>query len=396
MPTRPVSSCFVLICLFLATLLPVRAAHAERYAALVVDADSGRVLFERNAHEQRYPASLTKMMTLYLLFEALQQGRVGLQSRLPVSANAAAKPPTNLNLKPGDTISVETAIRALVVRSANDVATVIAEALGQTEFQFAAMMTQKARALGMTRTRFRNASGLPDEDQVSTAWDLYLLAKALMRDFPQYYAYFNTRAFSHQGAHYQTHNRLLLNYPGADGLKTGYIRASGFNLVTSARRDGQRLIAVVLGGNTARQRDAHMRNLLDAGFASLQGATPALQLVSLTRPAAAAVAEDEPTPREQGSAAGRSAGKAANPAGRWAVQVGTFASRRDAESRARQALRVAPTPLEGAVVGVSSARSGGKTVYRARLGGLERDDAQSACRVLKQKRFDCLSVPPGG
>lgn len=241
-------------------------AGNPRYAGIVIDAESHAILYAEKADEPRYPASLTKMMTLYLLFEALEAGRLGLGQPLPVSHAAAAMPATKLYLKPGERIRVEKAIQALVVRSANDVAVVVAEALGGSEANFARMMTDKAAALGMTDTTFRNASGLPDARQVTTARDMVVLSHRLMRDFPQYYPYFSLSDFTWRGKTLSGHNRLLENYPGADGLKTGFIRASGFNVATSAVRDGRRMLSVVMGGFTSSSRDAHMANLLDRGF----------------------------------------------------------------------------------------------------------------------------------
>ena len=243
------------------------AERAEaRYASIVVDAETGEVLRSRNADIRRYPASLTKMMTLYLLFEAIDEGRLSLTSKLKVSKRAAGQPPSKLGLRAGSTIEVEDAIKALVVKSANDIAVVVAEALGGTEVEFARMMTRKAQALGMSRTTFRNASGLPNRKQRSTARDMSFLARALMRDFPHRYHYFDDQRFRYSGRSHRSPNRLLGSYRGMDGIKTGYIRASGFNLVASAERDGRRVIAVVFGGKTARSRNTHMATLLDLGF----------------------------------------------------------------------------------------------------------------------------------
>ena len=244
-------------------------AANPRYAGLVADAATGEVIYAENVEARRYPASLTKMMTLYLLFEAIEEGRLGLNDALPVSSHAASMPASKLWLRAGESIQVSEAIPALVVRSANDVAVVVAEALGGSEPAFAQRMTARARAMGMGATRFRNASGLPDDAQVTSARDMGILAVALMRDFPEYYGEFSRTEFVFRGKRHRGHNRLLDNYPGADGLKTGFIRASGFNVATSAVRDGRRLIAVVMGGFTSRSRDAHMADLLDRGFTRL-------------------------------------------------------------------------------------------------------------------------------
>ena len=254
-----------------AVMAPV--AHAEKYAAIVVDADTGEVLHARNQDDPRYPASLTKVMTLYLLFDAIDAGEVKLTDKITVSRNAAAQPPSNLRLKAGDKISVEDAIYALTTKSANDVAAAVAEFLGGSERKFAAKMTDKARDLGLSNTTFRNASGLPDTAQLSTARDLAILADALLDNHAPYYHYFQTQRFSWGGMTYKSHNNLIGAVNGVDGIKTGYTRASGFNLMTSAERDGRRVIAIMLGGASAKSRDAHVTELVEAAFVSL-GQTP--------------------------------------------------------------------------------------------------------------------------
>ncbi|WP_309084670.1 D-alanyl-D-alanine carboxypeptidase family protein [Chelativorans sp.] len=252
-------------CTTTAVLAPsVSPLTSEKYAAIVVDANSGRVLYESAAHQPRYPASLTKMMTLYMLFEALDTGRVGLPTQLPVSANAASKPPSRLGLKPGESIDVQTAILALCVRSGNDVAAAVAEYLGGSEEQFAWMMTVKARELGMRSTNFRNASGLPDPGQITTAYDMAVLAMALRTRFPHHYHYFANRSFSHAGRVIRGHYDLLGRVNGVDGIKTGYIRASGYNVATSASAGGRRIVVVVMGGKSAKERDAHVEELIHA------------------------------------------------------------------------------------------------------------------------------------
>jgi D-alanyl-D-alanine carboxypeptidase len=245
------------------TSAPVPTSTSEKYAAIVVDANTGRVLHAVDADAPRYPASLTKMMTLYMLFEAIEQGRLSTQSQIPVSAYAAARPPTKLYFKGGQSVDVDTAIRALCVKSANDVASAVAEHLGGTEANFAAMMTAKARQLGMNSTVFRNASGLPDGAQRTTARDMATLSLALRRHFPAHYGYFGRSSFAFRGKTIKGHNKVLEMVRGADGIKTGYTRASGFNLATSVSRDGKSIVAVVMGEKTARQRDALMAELVE-------------------------------------------------------------------------------------------------------------------------------------
>ena len=245
-----------------------RSRHAEEYAppfsSLVVDGNSGEVLQASNADAMRHPASLTKIMTLYVLFEELDAGRIRLDTPLKISPHAAEQAPSKLGLKPGQTIAVEDAIKAVVTKSANDVAVAIAENLAGSEDEFARVMTQKAHALGMAHTTYVNASGLPDDDQLTTARDLALLGRVIADHFPRYYRYFATPAFVYHGAAMRNHNHLLGTVAGVDGIKTGYTRASGFNLVTSVHRDGRYLVAVVLGGHSAFARDARMRELINS------------------------------------------------------------------------------------------------------------------------------------
>lgn len=238
----------------------------QKDAALIVDGETGKVLYARNAEAERHPASLTKMMTLYLLFDALKKRQMTLETTLVFSSHAASQKPTNMRVSAGKSIDVDTAIRAIVVRSANDVAVAIAEAVGGTEANFAEMMTAKARALGMRDTFFHNASGLPDPMQITTAGDLAILARHLAYDFPQYFHYFATAEFTFRDTRYIGHDNLLGRYEGADGMKTGYTQASGFNLVSSVVRDGTHVIGVVMGGRTAHRRDAEMIRLLDDTF----------------------------------------------------------------------------------------------------------------------------------
>ena len=249
--------------------MPANPTDPQKDAALVVDGATGKVLYARNETAERHPASLTKMMTLYLLFDALKAGKVTMQTPLPVSYHASIQKPTKLNLRPGETIAVDTAIRAIVIRSANDVAVVIAEALGGTESHFAELMTAKARQLGMKETNYHNASGLPDPLQISTASDLSILGRHLAYDYPQYFPYFGLSGFNYKGTWYPTHDNLIGRYDGADGIKTGYTGASGFNLVSSVTRGTTHIVAVVMGGRTAMRRDLEMVRLLDQTFAQV-------------------------------------------------------------------------------------------------------------------------------
>jgi D-alanyl-D-alanine carboxypeptidase len=294
------------ICIVLAALsvlaTPVQARHWRHYrvyashqaapardpafAAIVVDANSGRTLYAASESEPRHPASLTKVMTLYLLFEQLEKGRLSLDSPISMSAHAASQAPSKLGLEPGETICVENAIKAIVTRSANDVAVAIAETIGGDEESFAQMMTRKAHALGMAHTTYVNASGLPDDRQLTTARDLTLLGRAVQERFPHYFRYFSTQSFDYAGETIGNHNHLLGRVDGVDGIKTGYTRASGFNLLTSVHRGGRSLVAVVMGGPTAGARDRFMESLIAQHIASAATIHSATMIADAAAPAA--------------------------------------------------------------------------------------------------------------
>lgn len=248
--------------LVLTVAVSVTQAFAAQYAGIVIDAKTGKVLYSEDPDGMRFPASLTKMMTLYLVFEALESGRIKLDSRVPVSAHAAAEPPSKLGVRAGGSVTVEQGIQALVTRSANDIATALGEFIGGSETGFARMMTTKARSLGMSRTTYRNANGLPNEEQVTTARDQARLSVALRQHFPQYYGYFSTRSFRFGKQTIGNHNRLLGAVRGVDGIKTGYTRAAGYNLATSAELDGRSIVGVVLGSSSGAKRNEKMKQLV--------------------------------------------------------------------------------------------------------------------------------------
>lgn len=237
-----------------------------RYASIIMDADTGMILRQRYADKSLHPASLTKIMTLLMVFEAMDRSEIKKTDRIRISQRAASMVPSKLGLPAGSSIKVEDAIYALVTKSANDIAVAVGEHIGGSESKFAAMMTARAHTIGMSKTRFKNASGLHDPGQVSSARDMAKLARYILHRYPHYYRYFSTKSFTYQGKTYQSHNRLMSSYKGMDGFKTGYINASGFNLVASANRDGRRLIGVVFGGRTSKSRNDHMASILDEGF----------------------------------------------------------------------------------------------------------------------------------
>jgi D-alanyl-D-alanine carboxypeptidase len=300
---------------FVAALFTISSdpSHAAPYADIVVDANSGTVLHSTNPDAQRHPASLTKIMTLYLLFEQLEAGKLKLDSPLQVSKEAAGQMPTKLGLKPGSTLAVEDAIKGMVTRSANDAAVVVAEAIAGDEDAFAKLMTRKAQALGMSRTIYKNASGLPDSGQVTTARDQSTLGRAVQERFPRYYKYFSIRTFTFRGQSIGNHNHLLGRVEGVDGIKTGYVSASGFNLVTSVHRGNRYLVAVVMGGSSAGSRDAKMRDLISDKIAqaSVKRTAPmvaegAMPPEAKPEPKVAAKVEAKPEPKAEANTESKS------------------------------------------------------------------------------------------
>lgn len=387
-----------------------------KYAAVVVDAKTGEVLYAKRADSPRYPASITKVMTLYLAFEALASGRLKLDDPVEMSPRAAAQAPTKLGLRPGETLTVEQAMQALAIKSANDVAVALAEKLGGSEARFAAMMTLRAQELGMRNTRFVNASGLPDSRQISTARDIAILSRAVMRDYPQYYKLFSQQSFTFRGVTMRNHNGLLGRMPGVDGLKTGYTNASGFNIAVSAVRDNRRLITVVLGAPSTATRNNNAEDLILTGFDVMSRRDRGEKIT---------VAQNlfEPEPRgpvvrptiEQGdneqdglkivlssdtrssppsrtklesSSSLRGSKKSA---GKWAVQVGAFKSKTDAKEQLAFVTKRFGKHFEPAR-GTVGDKVGGS--YRVRFTGYSEASAKDACQALKAKRLACMVVKP--
>lgn len=381
---KGLSSSFVRIAtlalLALTAALPARAQiGSERYSSIVVEAGSGQVLESANPDALRHPASLTKLMTLYMAFEALRDRRIRLDQYVPVSAHAAAMAPTKLGLLPSTRITVDQAILGLVTQSANDAAAALGEMLGGSEDRFAQMMTLRARALGMTHTTFTNASGLPDPNQVTTARDMAVLARRLISGFPGYYKYFATPSFVWQRRVIVNHDHLLQEYPGADGMKTGYTRDSGYNLVTSAVRGGVRLVGVVLGAAGAAERDAHMMALLDQSYGQLDVSVdraPAPPSHGLLSTAQAAPVERPPGPRARPSAV------------TWGVQVGTHPTEKAAKTAAAAARKVA----EDGIIHVEPVVVKHKTEWRAQVTGLSQADAKAACSAMARHKTPCAVV----
>jgi D-alanyl-D-alanine carboxypeptidase len=334
-------------------------SYSPAFSSIIVDANSGATLASNNPDAIRHPASLTKIMTLYLLFESLEAGKMKLDSEMEVSERASEQAPTKLGLRPGQTIRVEDAIKGLVTRSANDAAVVIAEAIGGNENDFARLMTRKARALGMTRTVYRNASGLPDDEQVTTAREQSTLGRAIQDRFPRYYHYFSTTAFNYHGQSIRNHNRLLGNVEGVDGIKTGYTRASGFNIVTSMRRGNRHLVGVVMGGRSGSSRDAAMRNLLAENLEKAAGkrtvaAIAERNLSDANADVAQAEVESRPAPTVQTQSGVQLATAGVEPVAPPQVRSSTPQSIFAAAAAAVPQTKTDPAPLTSGVIQVQS------------------------------------------
>jgi D-alanyl-D-alanine carboxypeptidase len=416
-----------------AALLPMRQATAANTvkAAIIVDANTGGVLYSRSADVRRSPASLTKIMTLYILFAYLRAGKITYDTEFVVTPHAAGQSPTKLGLKPGSTIKVVDAIKALVTKSANDAAATIAENLGGTEANFGRMMTKTAHKLGMKSTTFRNASGLPNKEQLTTARDMAILAMHIMRDYPEYYGFFETRYFTYKGRKYRNHNRLLFGYKGTNGIKTGYTRAAGFNLTASVQRGDKHLVGVVLGGRTGAKRDAALRALFDKHWhkasrgkpsvsssliASLLGSSssstppppsrkPAYAMAAATPRvsprvtlASASAQGDASTPGDTVRASlspNRTAPRSTKPTrytGTFHVQVGAYTSQSDAQNRLGMVQQRAPKILDGHMPFTAAFMRGNREWYRARFAGFSKSDARSACVALKRMSLDCIAL----
>ena len=375
----PALAIFMVLALVRPTAAQIGSA---RYSSIIVNAGTGEVLESVNADSLRHPASLTKMMTIYMAFEALRDRRIRLDQLVPVSLNAAAMEPTKLGLVPGTRITVDQAILGLVTRSANDAAAALGELLGGTEERFAQMMTLRARALGMAQTTFRNASGLPDPDQWTTARDMAVLGRRLIADFPVHYRYFSAPSFVWQGRVILNHDALLRSYPGADGLKTGYTGASGYNLVSSAVRGGVRLIGVVLGAASSGERNLHMISLLNQSYDRLD--------IPLERKPTVMAKSGGAMPGGPISVAMAAARPPNAPLG-WAIQVGSFSTERSARQAAQTGRRAADA---GDVRVEPTIVRGKKPIFRALVVGLTPGDARSACQELAGRKLPCAVLRP--
>ncbi len=381
-------------------LLASKPASAST-SSIIIDAESGDILSSSNADELRYPASLTKVMTLYITFDALNKGIIKLDDDLKVSRHAANMAPSRLGLRAGGTVKVKTCIEALIVKSANDCATVLAENLGYSEKNFAQTMTKVAKELGMKNTTFRNANGLPNKAQKTTARDMALLAAAMYHHFPQYYKLFSLKKFTYQGKTIYTHNNILKTFEGADGMKTGFTNAAGFNIITSAQRDGHRVIAVTMGHNTAKARDRYVANMMEKGlkrlalndrikdsnmYASLES-NKVIKEESTTQTASVSTkdkASDWEAPAPQ-------AENEAEDDAQWGIQVGAFSNYSKARNYAlkikSEAKKLASNPID-----IEPVANGSAIIYRSKIVGMEKSTADKACQNLKRKNKSCIVV----
>ena len=373
-----------------------------KYASIIINENTDKIYFQKNADTMNYPASLTKIMTLYMIFDELKKNKIKMNTKFKVSKRASLRPPSKLGLKTGQTISVRNAILALVTKSANDVATVVAENLGKTESKFAKKMTKMAKKIGMKRTIFKNASGLPNRGQLSTARDMAKLAKMIRKNFPEYFHFFKKKTFKYNGIEFRNHNNLLGSFNGTDGVKTGYTNASGFNLVASVERNGQRIIGVVFGGKTAKKRDIHMVSLLNKYFLTRSN-KPLVRMAKPSelpsnRPKIITSQRIVKTPKinpikdkiviEEGSTNHYD----------WFVQIGAFNNRLNAHKAARKARSVAPEQLGNLPASLQrihfvNDKKSKQPLWRVRFVELAENQARSVCAELWTSGLGCIPLP---
>ena len=386
---------FILLIGFLVFIQPAQA----KYASFIINENTKRVYYTANADTRNYPASLTKIMTLYMIFDALKTKKISMNTKFKVSRRATRQPPSKLNLSAGSSISVKHAILALITKSANDVATVVAENLGKSERNFARLMTKKAKKLGMKRTTFKNASGLPNRGQLSTARDMATLGMAIRKNHSVFFKLFKTKSFVYKGTRYSNHNNLLGSYSGTDGIKTGYTHASGFNLVASVERNGQRIIGVVFGGKKARSRDKHMIKLLNRHFKT-NASKPLVRI---------AKASELPKNRPKIIVAEKNVKNFKVPPNvintllldrtndDWFIQIGAFTNRLNAHKAARNARNVVPEQLGNLPASLSkiSKVNNNNTEYlwRVRFIELAENQARSVCAELWTSGLSCIPLP---
>ena len=386
---------------FILFFIVISSSAKAKYASFVINENTKRIYHNTNADTRNYPASLTKIMTLYMVFDALKNKKISMNTKFKISKRAARQPPSKLNLSAGSSITVKNAILALITKSANDVATVVAENLGKSERNFAKLMTKKARKLGMIRTTFKNASGLPNRGQLSTARDMAILGIAIRKNHPNFFKLFKTKSFVYKGIKYTNHNNLLSNYSGTDGIKTGYTSASGFNLVASVERNGQRIIGVVFGGKKARSRDKHMINLLNKYFKT----NPSKPLVRTAKPSELPKVRPKIVIAEKNVKSFKIPSKTTktlyseNVQDDWFVQIGAFKNRLNAHKAARNARNIVPEQLGNLPASLSKITKTNNTnnnleyLWRVRFIELAENQARSVCAELWTSGLSCIPLP---
>lgn len=404
---------FALLCVCVLAMLRVAVANAS-VSSIMIDAANGEVMYEMNADERRYPASLTKLMTLYITFNALENNHIKLTDKLKVSRTAAGRSPSKLGVRAGETITVKDAIMAVIVKSANDCATVLAEHFAPTEADFAVLMTNTAHKLGMNHTTFKNASGLPNKQQKTSARDMAILAMAVYHHFPQYYKWFSAKSFQYKGRTIGGHNYILKTFAGADGMKTGYTAASGYNIITSAKRSGKRVIAVTMGHSSVGERDKKVSKMMDRGLVHMQKGD--VDVATLTNEIngkgvikaktarVAAVQKKTPAKTQNvrlAKAQNKTAVKATQIAsavsnGRYAVQVGSFSDYQRARNYALTVKNKLAKKYAVHDIKVEKVQAASKTVYRSKVIGLARNDANTICRNMKRSNQACLVTADSG
>lgn len=375
---------FKIACLFALLMACSNAAALPKTtSSIAIDMQSGEIIASENSNAVRHPASLTKLMTLYLTFEALEKGTLKLNTPLKISRYAANRSPSRVGVKPGQTISVEDAIKAVIVKSANDCATVLAEALAKDEREFAKLMNNKAKKLGMKKTVFRNASGLNHSAQVSTAHDMAILGRAVYTHFPQYYKWFSLKKFTYKGKTFYTHNHVLKNFKGADGMKTGYLASAGYNIVTSAERNGIRILAVTMGHKSIKERDKKVMAMMDKGIKKIalnQKNAPKTVMAKLEIPE-----------RVSHQALNKKIISKPDVTGEWGIQIGAFRNYAKARSYAFTIKQEIPE-IQDYPVDVEVVTDNMAVLYRSKITNFSKKDAEELCHRLKKENKSCIVV----
>lgn len=375
-----------LICAFFLSTSICSQAQAS-VSSIIIDAESGEILSESNAEERRYPASLTKLMTLYITFDALEKGIIKWDDKLPVSRKAANMSPSKIGVRKGDKIKVGDAVMALIVKSANDCAVVLAEGLGYSEENFAKTMTKVAKELGMKNTTFYNASGLPNKKQKTTAKDMALLGAAIYHHFPQYYKLFATKKFTYKGRTIYTHNHLLKTFEGADGMKTGFTNAAGYNIVTSAERNGHRVIAVTMGHRMLKQRDQKVAAMMEKGLQKLALNSYAENDIQVANAQSGINQETHEEMATNSLAASNSNEMAA-----WGIQVGAFSNYAKARNYALDIKNELIKKADDKTIDIEPYQTGSAIVYRSKIIGFDKKEAKNICNRLQKSHKSCIVV----